>query len=174
MSSSKFTSLNQQPFVYEGYNLDSEEESIYQSFNFERERRRYMLSSLRAFKRRSQSKTLEQWIHERCNSKREFFCLELEDLLKEKSEIFDRLFPLIADGNVNSEGVNNAYKRLKTAQRYPRTRPYVEVSFSKRTRIREEVISTESSEQARLRGSCRSHAFSMRTLRSISGSTVGS
>lgn len=122
--------LVQSAHVYNGEIRDGEDEET-EAMRTQRQERWQRLSTISTVKDLN-SVELEQWFYKRCNpNDKSFFRLELDDLLKEKDEIFDHLFPSIADPKVTPEGISNAYKRLKIEQRNGHVRPLPRENFTK-------------------------------------------
>lgn len=119
MPSDDSLSLCDQTYEYGAHDASSDTDKSEDEYPDERrERRRHKLARLQAYKRVAHRETLEEWISRRCNPRRGFFRLTLDDLLKEASdEIFRSLFLLLGDFREPAETVWTEYIRLKTQRR---------------------------------------------------------
>ncbi|KAI5453226.1 hypothetical protein NCC49_006251 [Naganishia albida] len=120
MPSDDSLSLCDQTYEYGAHDASSDtDQSEDEYLDERRERRRRKLAHLQAYKRVAHRETLEEWISRRCNPRRGFFRLTLDDLLKEASdEIFRSLFLLLEDFRVPAKTVWTEYIRLKTQRRW--------------------------------------------------------
>lgn len=119
MPSDDSLSLCDQTYEYGAHDASSDtDQSEDEYLDERRERRRRKLANLRPYKRVAHRETLEEWISRRCNPRRGFFRLTLDDLLKEASdEIFRSLLLSLGDFRVPAETVWTEYIRLKTQRR---------------------------------------------------------